>query len=358
MLITKGIVEGVIEGVIMEGLINACIFHIDDTGGSHILKIDISDNDLSELETYITVKSGNDLQPLNRESLDNQKSYQLLNDDRNSYQLVKMQGLLDMITNPANELSYLNTFNDLYDHSNKKMIYDGLVYFSRTEKDNFTQEQLSIFNLKKTGILKNKEWAIFNHKFKSATDDHRYTELVSIDDGLNLPTDGCIATFISRKDLNVDIPVVTGNIFDTFVFDRVFNDVGMKEKYTENVLTKFEKNDLKLTAEDLVISITDKAAVLNAIKTDVKLLDAFASFKGDKRSTIQKVSRIELESVIRTLEKYIAENAEFGLTINDLPKIQGDTIILTKESVKVFASLLENKVIEKLLTHTITIPYI
>ncbi|GEA91378.1 hypothetical protein [Leuconostoc mesenteroides] len=341
-----------------------------------VSKLDIDDDGLKSLSQRTEFPDSNRVKLLNMEELENRKSYKLLNNQRDSYQLKKLRDLMNTLIETDESIELLKKFSDLYDQTQKELKYNAVAYFYHSHHNNSEQFQLSIFNLKKSQILSNKELLMFN-KIKIADTQIdpvtgvREIELLSIDDGINLPESDCVSTFSLKNidnqgantesgEMETEKEVVSGTIFDAIKFDDLFNDFGIKRKYADNVLKKFQKKKFKLTADEINVQIENSEKVLSNISDNTKLLDAFANFRGSARSTINKVSLVELKAVLVTLKKYITNDAESTTyTAINVPEMSDDDkIILTEHSVAIFAALLENKVIERLLTHEINIPYL
>ena len=93
---------------------------------------------------------------------------------------------------------------------------------------------------------------------------------------------------------------------------------------------------------------------------DIHLKKTYATFSGRSTKTVQKINLTRLSEVIESLKEYIYDPQTDSLfTEIELPRIdiKKSEIYVDEKSVKIFAAMLNNEIIQKLLDGTIEIPY-
>ncbi|WP_407124473.1 hypothetical protein [Weissella paramesenteroides] len=334
-----------------------------DKNNFNIKKINLNDDDLGKLENFIGTINVDRIKELDRESLNTSNKYKISDDAEDSYQRKVMKSLMEMLNYDTN-IPILQSFSELFDSNN--LLYTSIVYFYKasegdvSKEDNLEHTRLYVYQLKKSGILKNK-LNMFKRVKTDPIENNDMMSIISIDEGFSLPFEehDSVATF-TEKQLSETEKIITINVLNASKFDEIFDTRETQAAYASHVLEKFLNGNLTLSSNNLRIELgnkVNKEDILSEVTADDQLLKAFSSFKGTQRSTIQQTSKEEISDVFNYLRERIKVDADLLFSNEDIPTINNDKIILTKRSVKIFTALLENKIIEKLLNKNIVIPY-
>lgn len=147
-------------------------------------------------------------------------------------------------------------------------------------------------------------------------------------------------------------------------FDELFETFDTQKKYVENTLNKFSdtQSPTRLTTDKVKVQISENdEEVRRLIYSNKKLTKTFASFTGSTRNTIQKIKSSKVKDVLEKLNSYVQENADSKFEIINIPKLIEDdeemVLQVDVNSAPIFAALLENKIIQRLLNDEIQIPY-
>ncbi|WP_349550303.1 hypothetical protein [Leuconostoc pseudomesenteroides] len=344
-------------------LISASVFNCkgDDFD---VKKINLSDDDLKKLENAVGAIEVLRIKELDRESLSTPNRYRIPNDTEDYYQRNVMNNLMHKLKNDTN-ISTLQSFSELFDGN--QLLYSSIVYLfkafdgkSAEQPNELEHTRLYVYQLKKNGILKN-ELNLFKKVKTDPIDGNDLMSIISIEQGFSLPIEisDSVSTF-TEKQLSLDEKIVTVNVLNATKFDEIFDTRDTQKAYAEHVLQKFLTGVSTLSSDNLEVKLgsgVTEENILSEVATDDQLLKAFSSFKGTTRSTIQNTSQKEISDMFDYLRHRIQIDADLLFTSDDIPTIDNGKIILTVRSVKIFTALLENKIIEKLLSKSIVIPY-
>lgn len=338
-------------------LISANVFKISDTHDFEIKRINLSDEELKELDQAIVPYIPQRIVEIDNESLNNPKVYKISNNDDDYYQRNVLDELLEYIkTN--NYVPTLQSFSELF--AEKKLLYSAIVYYYRSDATNNSHDRIYVYELKRSGILSNRVSLLRKKRKIDHVQGNEIMELVSIDDGFNLPISKTDSIAYYSKKQNDDNYIKTVNVFHAGKFDEIFDTFETQVKYSENVLDNFISGTLKLTTGNMHVRMSDhtnRENLLETIKSDPRILKSFSGFKGTSRSSIQKTTPEKLTEMFDYLRTRINADADIGFEEDDIPVVQDGEICLTVRSVKIFTALLENKIIERLLDKHISIPY-
>lgn len=327
-------------------------------------RINLNDDDLDTLQKAVGTIEVQRIAELDRESLSTPNRYKIPNDDEEYYQRNVMNNLMQTLKND-NNISTLQAFSELYDGN--KLLYTSIAYLFKSSEGTGDKQskvlehtRLYVYQLKKNGILNN-ELNIFKKNKTDPIDGNDVMSLISIKQGFSLPVENSdsISTF-TEKQLSETEKIVTVNVLNATKFDEIFDTLDTQKAYAERVLKKFVNGSSTISSDELKVKLATNVIekdILSEIAKDDQLLKAFSSFKGTKRSTIQNTSKKEISDMFDYLRDRIKKDADLLFVNDDIPTINKDEIILTERSVKIFTALLENKIIEKLLSHSIVIPY-
>lgn len=283
------------------------------------------------------------------ESLNNSSKYYISGDDSTkNYQLDILRNLLLSI----DKLPMLPSINKAFD-KNGNLSYTLIGYLY--EEDNGNQE-LFLYRLRKSNLVKDGGFFVF--KKKSGPFHSNTVKVEQIDNGFNLPITDCLASIYKRKDSNEGKQYKV-KIYQAYAFDSVFQTSETQHEYVERTIKKF-RTTTKITKDDKVSIIFKKANLSNLkniIYSDDHLTKTFAGYHDSNRRIIKQISIDKLNDVLNTLQNHVKNNADAGFKLKNIPRLYGDRLEVTEDSVPTFAALLDNKVIQRLLNNKIEIPY-
>lgn len=154
------------------------------------------------------------------------------------------------------------------------------------------------------------------------------------------------------------------NVYNALGFDNLFETFDTQKKYVENTLNKFSdsQSPTLLTIDKVKVQIKENNEdVRKLIYSNEKLTKTFSSFTGSSRNTIQKIGSSRVKDVLEKLNNYVQENADSKFESINIPQLieeDGKAVLkVDVDSAPIFAALLENKIIQRLLNDKIQIPY-
>ncbi|APZ49908.1 hypothetical protein BW721_09850 [Jeotgalibaca sp. PTS2502] len=165
---------------------------------------------------------------------------------------------------------------------------------------------------------------------------------------------------------------ITLKVYNAMELDKLFSVEKLIEDYAEKKIRRFVSADkdrkFKLTRSNADVFFKDTDGndkteeVVSEIITskDIHLKKTYATFSGRSTKTVQKIDLQRLSDVVEKLREYILNPQTDNLfTVKELPRINitENTIYVDEKSVKIFAAMLNNEIIQKLLDGTIEIPY-
>jgi hypothetical protein len=281
------------------------------------------------------------------EALDTSNKYYISGDDNTkAYQLDILKSLLIGIENTP----ILKSTNDVFDDGGLK--YTLVGYLSKEDNGN---QELFLYRLKETNLVKDSGFWIF--KKKNAASKSNSVKIEQVDTGFNLPVSDCLASIYKRKDSN------EGKQYKAKIFDKIFQTVETQHKYVDRTLEKFASTSdpIKLLKDDKVTVSFEKSnldRLKQVIYSDDHLTKTFATFHDNKKRIIKQIDLQKLKDVLDTLKDYIQNNADAGFELKNIPVLNSSNKLeVTEDSVPTFAALLDNKVIQRLLSNKIEIPY-
>lgn len=161
-------------------------------------------------------------------------------------------------------------------------------------------------------------------------------------------------------------------VYKAMDLDKLFSVENLIDDYAEKKIRRFVSNDkdkkFKLTSNNAEVLFkdpdghdrTDKVVKEIITSKDIHLKKTYATFSGRSTKTVQKINLTRLSEVIESLKEYIYDPQTDSLfTEIELPRIdiKKSEIYVDEKSVKIFAAMLNNEIIQKLLDGTIEIPY-
>lgn len=175
-----------------------------------------------------------------------------------------------------------------------------------------------------------------------------------IENGLDLPMSNFLCE-ISRTDGKYSI-----KIYDVFSLDSELQLTSHINEYARKTLNRFSsQNDERLTlTKDNVnvdINISDVESI---VTTDFKLSRSLSLYNGNGNRTINQIDKSQLCSAIERLREHVNdENSPY--CESDIPEFidEENKIKVQGNQIKIFAALLDNKIVEKILDNKIELPF-
>ena len=175
-----------------------------------------------------------------------------------------------------------------------------------------------------------------------------------------MPVSDCLASIYKRKDSN-EGKQYKAKIYQAVIFDKAFKTLETQHKYVDRTLEKFASTSdpIKLLKDDKVtVSFSNLDKLKQVIYDDDHLTKTFAAFHDNKNRIIKQIDLQKLKDVLDTLKDHIQNNADAGFELKNIPVLNSSNKLeVTEDSVPTFAALLDNKVIQRLLSNKIEIPY-
>lgn len=276
-----------------------------------------------------------------------------------------MSKFYDLIEESDDEDSWLNSLDELFEKTND--FKPNAIIYKLTEIGEETRKEcIYISSFKKNMLMEDK--TILFRKKKKKDKDLGVSEISILDRTkiFVLPEEGFVCS-IEKSEKGTGLKV-----YKAIELDKLFKIDALIDDYAEKKIRRFisdeENRKFKLTKEkaDVYFKDTSGNDKLNEVIEEVKsskninLKKTYATFSGRSTKTIQKISLERLNGVIQELKLY-AKNPqkEHYFTIDEIPRIdtKEKQIYVDEKSIKIFAAMLNNEIIQKLLDGTIEIPY-
>lgn len=294
-------------------------------------------------------------------SLESPKKYSVVDSDT-MYHTEMLKDLMKKIED--RDLGLLQTWNEAFseDTVNTKKI---IAYYNNAEENEVHSSSAYIYALNNKVLVKNKIMLFKKRKFNATDAEELYIE--PVEGRIDLPVDkkNCIVSFHKKIQETGETRETTKvNVYNALGFDELFETFDTQKKYVENTLNKFSdtQSPTRLTTDKVKVQISENdEEVRRLIYSNKKLTKTFASFTGSTRNTIQKIKSSKVKDVLEKLNSYVQENADSKFEIINIPKLIEDdeemVLQVDVNSAPIFAALLENKIIQRLLNDEIQIPY-
>lgn len=303
------------------------------------------------------------------ESLENPKKYSISlgENDEKTYHI----DLLEKIRSSLDEADFLENIELAVD--NGKLLYNIAIYVEDDEK----YTGIYIYEIKESHLLRDDFYVMkipftkqkINLKKKGAgTTNEKLAVVENVAGSVGLPTEGYIVSFFKRKKDDEQYKIYKVKVYDAWKFDDVFGKVETRKKYVRFTLEKFanEENPIKIAndAVQVVFKNEDEETsnvvdtVEAVIMSDMKLVKTFSNFHNNSRRKIKNIEVSRLREVLNLLKDYVLNNAEANFELKNIPTLdEKGNLIVNADSTPIFAALLENKIIQRLLNNDIEIPY-
>ncbi|ANZ70388.1 hypothetical protein AYR57_08690 [Pediococcus claussenii] len=246
-----------------------------------------------------------------------------------------------------------------------KVLFPSVIYMVEDVKEDVSAKHLYVYPLKDSMSVRNCV-GLFSRPKKLGSTDAEKLEVHEVDNGFYLPEKDCICSFHVKTVGTQQKIIKTTKVYKAFAFSELFELKKINERYAEHTIDKFIAKDdpLKLTQDKYGVSFAGNSdvevkKVKDKVTSDELLSKSFARFRGTQNSTIQKVGIVRFKKAIKRLNEYVDSDASANFNKFNIPTIDEENkkIIVNEEQVAVFAELIQNNVVERILNNSIQIPY-
>ncbi|CAM3960424.1 hypothetical protein [Catellicoccus marimammalium] len=179
--------------------------------------------------------------------------------------------------------------------------------------------------------------------------------LKAIDEIISLPVDRkkCIAS--------IDFDEERFYIYNSYAFDDCFNLSESQKISAKNNIQKFRDSIYKIANDQVKviidIDIDNEEKFNNLIESDSKIYDPLSKYTNNRKRKINSIDIERVKSVIDYLNEYVKKIENTPFTKDKVPIFNNGELIVTLNSLPIFAALLDNKIIVSLLEGKVKIPY-
>lgn len=271
----------------------------------------------------------------------------------------------------STESDWLKSVDDLFDENNtfnpNIVLYDVVIKNQNQE----AIEYVYINEFKKTMLAKDQRY--FYGKKKFAGDLNAVSIGVSeVKQSFVLPDKNFAGRIAKIKGYENEQDCFELHVYKAFLLDSLFSLKEITKKYAKKKLKRFvsedEQNKFKLTINNSDVLFEDEfgndrttEVIAEVINSDYEhLQQTFATFTGRSNKIIQTIELTQLEKVTNDLFDYIDDPQTDNLfTKEEVPRIDTNEnkVYVNEKSIRIFAAMLNNQIIRKLLDGTIEIPY-
>lgn len=310
---------------------------------------------------------------LNSESLSKSKKYYVDYKEK-TYHTHILSYLDKYLTAYVKDISSMGSI-----FQNNSLLFNSILYLFTDNKKGI--KRIYLFKLTKNIRLKDKtivsiQVGNYQKKLntKLPTTSAPSLTIDKIDNGITLPTDNCISCFYI--DSNSEKSKV--EVYDAFTFDELFATSQTQKKYAKTTINNFQNKKWKIAQN--IITVGNRTVAQNEgievrflnkqDKENSESIDEAIDFKSIRKPlanytdnvkrTIKRIDPNDLKRLIEELNNAVEDkNIKVNFNKNNIPKIdlENQRLDVTTDSIPIFSAMLENKVIEKLLSHEIFIPY-
>lgn len=195
--------------------------------------------------------------------------------------------------------------------------------------------------------------------FRKKWEEQNAYALKSVDEIISLPVDRkkCIAS--------INFDEERFYIYNSYAFDNCFNLSESQKISAKNNIEKFWNNTYRIANNQVKVTIDDykendeskKKKINELIESDPKIYDPLSRYTNNKKRKINSIDTERIKYVITYLYQYVKNNKEAPFSEDQIPNFKNGELIVTLDSLPIFAALLDNKIIVSLLEGKVKIPY-
>lgn len=297
---------------------------------------------------------------INKGDLENNESYhfEILNEINNNIKKY-VDGNNEIIDENEVNFSEMTDIKDILKKDvNNKMINKFVVYVFKKDDGNIN---VCLYDCLDNGLFKHKKALAYIKRHKGASGIPEL-ETIREEETLQLPTEKAIAEFENKAEDDYTVYV-----YNVFSFDKAMNVHEIKSRYVDKKVDSFSSGQMKLTTDHMSVSFVDSwnnedencdlNLIKKIIKDNEKLANSVSNFSGNHNCKIKKIGKDKVYNVLKSLNNFVDSNEKVKFSHDNIPKIKEDKIIVSKDSIPIFCSLLDNSIIQKLLDGEIKIPF-
>lgn len=199
-------------------------------------------------------------------------------------------------------------------------------------------------------------------------------EYKNIEDALILPLKNPIAKIENYQETVEDVTLTKTRLitYQTFKLENALHLRKIEDSYATKKLNRFinddEEKKYKITKRNISVifgstkeeQTRELSTITNIVLENDLLRQSFARFSANGTRTIQKIEVTDLKNLLKKLFEYVDDvtiDSEFSsenIPVYDETK---NELLVTTNSVPIFSAMLDNKIIQRLLSGEIEIPY-
>lgn len=310
------------------------------------------------LVNFNEVNNDEDMKPASKYEV----TYSRSKDKERPYQIEKLTEIF-----PVREMN-VNYLNKIKDAEQADMKHSMIGYI---EKEEFIEEKeiseslsINLYELSNFNIISNKLLFYENTIAKKV-------KILDCNKLMSIPykKNNCIANFYRKDTLSVNDKgnfdlsdeICTLDVYNAIKFDDILDTQKIQEKYTEIVIGRFQDESYKITTEEYSVEFSENevSEIKDLAKENNTLRKTLAKYNNNGNRTIKKIKIGDLDNALNRLKEECKKNAKVKFNIKNIPQIDKENkkLIVTKDSLPIFSALLDNMVIERILTGKLSIPF-
>ena len=263
--------------------------------------------------------------------------------------------LIPEVDSDLSNIDYLEGIDKIGEDFNPSLVY---YYFKNRDTEGETRS-VRIAKLNKDWIAKEQfllRWP-FQVKKKTGSRDDIAMNVDKIRGSIVLPLKNYLAEIFSKKDIEEN-KVYTLNVFKAIELDESYNLFSVISNFADSVIEKFENKSFKLTKDAITVEFKNDISVIKSeINKDPRIRKAISRFSGRSNRTINSIDENSLKDAIDKLKKYSKNNSESTFSENNIPSFNNGKLQVSTDQIAIFTALLDNKVVERILSRTIEIEF-
>lgn len=344
------------------------LIEAESTQNFIVKKLSIDDDGLGRLSKDIELPSQNRLPEyeLGIENVFTTSTRFKISDLKETSYLYFLKELLDECYEKNGEIEYLKSLDELLPENTA---FNPNIVIYEVKEIGKKESYFLVSEFKKNMLIKNQTYFFGKKNSKMPDSDIVKIKALENTDYFVLPQKNFICSLHEYSDDNDRFEV---RVYKAIELDNIFSLESLIKEYAEKKIKRFidtdDKKKFKLTRSHADVYFKSKEGknkeddVINAVlnSQDMKLIKTFADFTGRGNKTIQQIDLFQLEDVMNQLKAYANDPRTDNLfELDEIPEIDVNNkcVYVYGQSIKIFAAILSNEIIKKLLDGKIEIPY-
>ncbi|WP_273713308.1 hypothetical protein [Leuconostoc mesenteroides] len=281
------------------------------------------------------------------------------------------QSFLTLVENREDD-DFLQNISDLRDNNS---FNPTLIIYGCTIKNDAGQNKTVAFihEYTKNIFAENLKY-FWGTKRKLSDTNVNEIEYKHIEDALVLPLKNPIAKIENYQGVVEGVTLTKTRLiaYQTFKLENALHLRKIEDSYATKKLNRFinddEEKKYKITKRNISVifgstkeeQTRELSAITNIVLENDLLRQSFARFSANGTRTIQKIEVTDLQNLLKKLFEYVDDDtidSEFeseNIPVYDETK---NELSVTTNSIPIFSAMLDNKIIQRLLSGEIEIPY-